>query len=233
METTSITNNHSVPRPVTADAVRANPRVQALIRVADDQLGEQGYTEHGPRHANLVSHISENILARLGYTPDARELAAIAGYLHDIGNVVNRRDHASAGGAIVLNLLLDMGMDAAEAGIIAGAVGNHEERVGEPVSPVAAAVIIADKSDVHRTRVRNPNPITFDIHDRVNFASQHSFARVDSEKRVITLELTIDTERASVVDYFEIFLSRMLFIRKAANFLKCDFQLIINKNRML
>lgn len=233
METTNKTTNQCPTRLVTADEVRANPKVQALIRVADDQLGEQGYTEHGHRHANLVSHISENILLRLGYSPSVTELAAIAGYLHDIGNVVNRQDHASAGGVIALNLLLEMGMDAGDAGVVAGAVGNHEERVGEPVSAIAAAVIIADKSDVHRTRVRNPNPVTFDIHDRVNFASQHSFVRVDAEKRVISLELTIDTERASVLDYFEIFLSRMLFIRKAANFLKCEFQLIINKHRML
>lgn len=215
------------------EAIRADPTIHSLIRVADDQLGVQGFTEHGHRHANLVSHIAENILIRLGHSARVVELAAIAGYLHDIGNVVNRADHAVAGGTITLNLLLGMGFEPSAAGIIAGAVGNHEERVGEPVSAVAAAVIIADKSDVHRTRVRNPNPLTFDIHDRVNFASQHSFVRVDADKRLIILELTIDPEKASVVDYFEIFLSRMLFIRKAATFLKCEFQLVINKTRML
>lgn len=218
---------------ITIEAIRASSKINALIRVADDQLGVQGYTEHGHRHANLVSHISENILTRLGHSARAAELAAIAGYLHDIGNLVNRKDHAVAGGTIALSLLLDLGMEPGAAGIVAGAVGNHEERVGEPVSAVSAAVIIADKSDVHRTRVRNENPLTFDIHDRVNFASQHSFVRVDADRRLITLELTIDPEKASVVDYFEIFLSRMLFIRKAATFLKCEFRLVINKTRML
>jgi metal-dependent HD superfamily phosphatase/phosphodiesterase len=218
---------------VTIDEVKANPTVQRLIKVADDHLGVQGYTEHGQRHANLVSHISGNVLARLGYVPRSVELAAIAGYLHDIGNVVNRQDHATAGANISLNLLLRMGMDPEEAGIVAGAVGNHEERLGEPVSAVSAAVIIADKSDVHRTRVRNPNPLTFDIHDRVNDASQHSFVRIDGERHLVTLELTIDQTKASVVDYFEIFLSRMLFIRKSTQFLGCGFQLFINKTQML
>jgi len=226
-------NGHNPVELVSPDRVRANPRINALIRVADDQLGVQGYTEHGMRHANLVSHISENILRRLGHAERVAELAAIAGYIHDIGNVVNRVDHASAGGVLALTLLLEEGMEASEAGVVAGAVGNHEERVGEPVSPVAAAVIIADKSDVHRTRVRNANPVTFDIHDRVNFASQHSFVRVDTDKRQIALDLSIDTDRASVVDYFEIFLTRMLFIRKSASFLGCEFQLLINKHRML
>ncbi len=215
------------------DAVRSNPAIQKLIKVADDHLGAQGYTEHGQRHANLVSHIAENVLARLGHAPRVVELAAIAGYLHDIGNVVNRYDHAAAGGVISLNLLLQMGMEPDEAAIVAGAIGNHEERVGEPISAVSAAVIIADKSDVHRTRVRNPNPSAYDIHDRVNDASQHSFVRIDPERRDIALELTIDVTKASVVDYFEIFLTRMLFIRKSAQFLNCGFHLYINRNQML
>jgi metal-dependent HD superfamily phosphatase/phosphodiesterase len=219
--------------PITFEQIRNYPPVQAFIKVADDSLGAQGYTEHGYRHANLVAHISENILLRLGHSPQTAALAAIAGYLHDIGNMVNRMDHATAGGAIVTQLLLALGMDPTSVGIVAGAVGNHEERVGEPVSVVSAAVIIADKSDVHRTRVRNPNPASFDIHDRVNDASQHSFVRVDGERKLISLELSIDTTKASVVDYFEIFLNRMLFIRKAARFLGCDFALYINKQQML
>ncbi len=218
---------------LTLEAIRSNPTVQKLIKVADEHLGAQGYTEHGQRHANLVSHISENILGRLGYDRRTVELAAIAGYLHDIGNVANRQDHATAGASIALNLLLQLGMDAEEAAVVAGAVGNHEERLGEPISPVSAAVIIADKSDVHRTRVRNPNPAAFDIHDRVNDAAQHSFVRVDPERRLVILELTIDQTKASVVDYFEIFLSRMLFIRKSAQFLGCGFQLFINRTQML
>ncbi len=219
--------------PLSLDAVRSNPAIQKLIKAADDHLGAQGYTEHGQRHANLVSHIAENVLARLGHAPRVVELAAIAGYLHDIGNVVNRYDHAAAGGVISLNLLLQMGMEPDEAAIVAGAIGNHEEMVGEPISAVSAAVIIADKSDVHRTRVRNPNPSAYDIHDRVNDASQHSFVRIDPERRDIALELTIDVTKASVVDYFEIFLTRMLFIRKSAQFLNCGFHLYINRNQML
>lgn len=215
------------------EAVRSNATVRQLIKVADDHLGAQGYTEHGQRHASLVSHIAENILARLGHAPRVVELAAIAGYLHDVGNVVNRQDHATAGAALGFNLLMQMGMDPEEAAIIAGAIGNHEERVGEPVSAVSAAVIIADKSDVHRTRVRNPNPATYDIHDRVNDASQHSFVRIDPERRNIALELTIDVVKASVVDYFEIFLTRMLFIRKSAQFLDSGFNLYINRTQML
>jgi putative nucleotidyltransferase with HDIG domain len=217
----------------TAESIRAHPTVQALIKVADDQLGAQGYTEHGFRHANLVSHIAENVLLRLGHPAPDADLAAIAGYLHDIGNVVNRFDHAAAGAQIALSLLLAQGMDPVRAGLVAGAIGNHEERIGEPVSSVSAAVIVADKSDVHRSRVRNPDPTTFDIHDRVNFAVQYSFVRVDAEHHLIQLELTIDTEKAPMLDYFEIFLTRMLFIRKAAQFLGCEFHLVINKTRML
>lgn len=222
----------SVETP-SVDVVRSNPIVLALIRRADENLGVQGYTEHGIRHASLVANISGNIVRRLGHSAETAELASIAGFLHDIGNVVNRLDHATAGGALAINLLLSLGMDPDQVGVVAGAIGNHEERVGEPVSVASAAVIIADKSDVHRTRVRNPNPATYDIHDRVNDASQHSFVRVDADRHVIALELTIDPAKASVVDYFEIFLSRMLFIRRAAKFLGCEFQLIINKTRLL
>jgi len=218
---------------VSIDAIRSDPTIQNLIKVADDHLNAQGYTEHGHRHASLVSHIAENILSRLGHVPRTAELAAIAGYLHDIGNVVNRQDHATAGACIAMDLLLKLGMAPDEVGIVVGAIGNHEERVGEPVSAVSAAVIIADKSDVHRTRVRNPNPAAFDIHDRVNDAGQHSFVRIDPERRLISLELTIDVSKASVVDYFEIFLTRMLFIRKSAQFLGSSFQLFINKTQML
>ncbi|MBX6773524.1 MAG: HD domain-containing protein [Chloroflexi bacterium] len=218
---------------VSLEEIRSNPTVQALIRKADEHLGAQGYTEHGQRHANLVARIASNILSRLGFDPATVELAAIAGYLHDIGNVVNRRDHATAGAVLAFDLLLRAGMDAEDAAIVAGAIGNHEESTGEPVNAVSAALIIADKADVHRSRVRNQNPATFDIHDRVNDASQHSFVRVDPERRLIMLELTIDLSKASVVDYFEIFLTRMLFIRKAAQFLGCGFQLFINRTQML
>lgn len=220
--------------PVTFEVLKRDQAILALINSANEQLGVLGYTEHGTRHANLVAHIAHNILARLGFSEREAQLAAIGGYLHDIGNVLTRHNHAQHGGLISMDQLLRLGMDPAEIGQIMGTVGNHEEASGgEPVNAMSAAVIIADKADVHRSRVRNPNPTAFDIHDRVNYASQHSFVRVDGEKKTITLELTIDTSIASVVEYFEIFLSRMLATRKAAQFLDCDFGLVINKNRLL
>lgn len=220
--------------PVTFEMLKRDQAILALINSANEQLGVLGYTEHGTRHANLVAHIAHNILARLGFSEREAQLAAVGGYLHDIGNVLTRHNHAQNGGLISMDQLLRLGMDPAEIGQIMGTVGNHEEASGgEPVNPMSAAVIIADKADVHRSRVRNPNPTAFDIHDRVNYASQHSFVRVDGEKKTITLELTIDTSIASVVEYFEIFLSRMLATRKAAQFLDCDFGLVINKNRLL
>ncbi|HUE76271.1 MAG TPA: HD domain-containing protein [Chloroflexota bacterium] len=218
---------------LTLEALRENSQVQAFIRAADAQLGTLGYTEHGFRHVNLVASISQNILLRLRYPQRRAELAAISGYLHDIGNLVNRHDHAVAGALLSRDLLIESGVPLDELAIILGAIGNHEERVGEPISDVSAAIIIADKSDVHRSRVRNPNPAMFDIHDRVNYASQHSFVRVDGEARSITLEITIDTSIATIVDYFEIFLRRMLFIKKAAQFLDSSFELQINRQRLL
>jgi uncharacterized protein len=218
---------------LTLDSLKENPQVQAFIRAADAQLGTLGYTEHGFRHVNLVANIAQNILLRLRYPQRRAELAGIAGYLHDIGNLVNRHDHAVAGALLSRDILMDSGVPLDELAIILGAIGNHEERVGEPVSDVSAAIIIADKSDVHRSRVRNPNPAMFDIHDRVNYASQHSFVRVDGDTRRITLEITIDTSIATIVDYFEIFLKRMLFIKKAAQFLNSSFELQINRQRLL
>lgn len=218
---------------VTLEDVKRHAEIRALLRAADEQLGVLGYTEHGYRHANLVAHIAENVLRRLGYPDRRAQLAAIAGYLHDIGNVVTRTNHGPTGAVLVFPILRQLGMPAEELAVVVGAIGNHEEDHGSPVSEVSAAVIIADKSDVHRSRVRNPNPTTFDIHDRVNYAATHSFVRVDSENRRITLELTIDTAIASIMDYFEIFLSRMLFIRRAAEYLQCAFALTINGQRIL
>jgi uncharacterized protein len=215
------------------DQLKENPEVQALIKAADDQLGVIGFTEHGFRHAGLVAHIAQNVLLRLGQPERHAQLAAIAGYLHDIGNVVNREDHATTGAVLAKQFLAEMGMPWGEVALVLGAIGNHEERVGEPVSDVSAAVIIADKSDVHRTRVRNPNPITFDIHDRVNYASQRSFVRVNEHERTVTLEIAIDTEQASLADYFNIFLPRMMFIKRACDLLTAQFRLEINGTRMI
>jgi metal-dependent HD superfamily phosphatase/phosphodiesterase len=217
---------------VTFEAVRANPRAKLFVRKADEALAEIGYTEHGERHVGLVAHIAYNTLKRLGYPAREAELAAIAGYLHDIGNVVNRELHAQTGAVISLQILSEIGMSDEEIVRVMGAIGNHHENDGDPVSAVAAAVILADKSDVHRTRVRNPDMIKFDIHDRVNYAVEKSFLNVDEGNKQITLELTIDTGISQVMEYFEIFMTRMLASRKAAKFLGTSFGLMVNGNRL-
>lgn len=218
---------------LTLNAIKKDPTVVAFIQKADEHMEAMGFTEHGVRHAGLVSHISQNILLRLGFPGHQGELAAIAGYLHDIGNIVNRKDHGRTGAVIVLDYLLKNGMDPPEAASIAGAIGNHEEESGEAVNNIAAAVILADKSDVHRSRVRNADFATFDIHDRVNYAAVHSFLNVNDEKRSITLELTIEDEICPVMEYFEIFLIRMIMCRRAAAFLKCHFKIEINGTKIL
>ncbi len=217
----------------TLQQIKKDPVISAYIQKADEHLGAIGYTEHGFRHAGLVSNISQNIMLRLGYPERMAEMAAIAGYLHDIGNLVNRHDHGPNGAIMALNYLLPNGFDPAEAAIIAGAIGNHEEESGEAVNNVAAALILADKSDVHRSRVRNSDLVTFDIHDRVNYAAVHSFLNVNEEKRSVTLELTIETNICPVMEYFEIFLMRMMMCRRAATFLGCQFKIEINGNKLL
>jgi hypothetical protein len=219
--------------PVTFESVREHPKVRIYVRKADEALAEIGYTEHGERHVGLVAHIAYNTLKRLGFPEREAELAAIAGYLHDIGNAVNRDHHAQTGAVLAMHLLTEMKMPDLEIVRIMGAIGNHHENDGDPVTPVAAAVILADKSDVHRTRVRNPDMIKFDIHDRVNYAVEKSFLNVDEAKKLITLELTIDTGISQVMEYFEIFMTRMLASRKAAKFLGTSFGLTVNGNRLM
>ncbi|MEW6573904.1 MAG: HD domain-containing protein [Bacillota bacterium] len=218
---------------VTLQDVKKNPEVETFIRKGNQYLGEMGFTEHSFRHVNLVATISRNILERLNFPEREAELAAIAGYLHDIGNVVSRNDHGISGALIAYRILAGMGMPSEEVATVLSAIANHEEHYGQPVNNVAAALILADKSDVHRSRVRNPEISTFDIHDRVNYAAEHSFLWVNEERRVITLELTIDIEICPVMEYFEIFLSRMALCRRAANFLKADFELMINGAKLL
>jgi metal-dependent HD superfamily phosphatase/phosphodiesterase len=221
-------------RLVTLDEVKTNEKVQTFIRRADEQMEAIGYTEHGFRHVNLVAHNARRLLTELGFSEREAELAAIAGYLHDIGNMISRIMHSKTGAVIALNLLLEMGMDADEAGAIAAAIGNHDEQEGGTiVSPITAAVVIADKADVHRSRVRNPNMAAFDIHDRINYAAQHAELKVGNHDHTITLDLTIDTSIGSVFEYFEIFMSRMLFSRKAAEFLGYRYRLTINGVPML
>jgi len=222
----------SAVRPVTFESVREHPRVKVYVRKADESLAEIGYTEHGERHVGLVAHIAYNILKRLGHPEREAELAAIAGYLHDIGNAVNRDHHAQTSAVMAMQLLSDMVMPDVETVQVMGAIGNHHENDGDPVSAVAAAVILADKSDVHRTRVRNPDMIRFDIHDRVNYAVEKSFLNVDEAAKRITLELTVDTAISQVMEYFEIFMTRMVASRKAAKYLETSFGLTVNGNRL-
>jgi len=220
-------------RPLTLDEVKRDREVEAYIAKADEYTSAIGYTEHGLRHANLVASIAANMLRHLGRSERAMQLAAVAGYLHDIGNLVNRVNHEHTGALLADGILDRLGMEPLERAIVMGAIGNHEEQTGEPVSEVGAALIIADKSDVHRTRVRNPDPRTFDIHDRVNYAVEHSFLRVDDRANTVTLELTIDTGMSHVMEYFEIFLPRMVLCRRAAAFLGSQFKLQINGTKLL
>jgi metal-dependent HD superfamily phosphatase/phosphodiesterase len=220
-------------RPITLEDLKKDPEVDAYITKANEYSGAIGYTEHGARHANLTASIAYNTLKRLAYQERDAQLAAMAAYLHDIGNMVSRINHEHTGAVLANTILVRLGMDAVERGIIMGAIGNHEEKGGEPVSPVGAAVILADKSDVHRSRVRNPDPTTYDIHDRVNSAVEHSFLRVDEKSKTISLELTIDTKLSQVMEYFEIFLTRMVMCRRAAQLLSCEFKLQINGAKLL
>ncbi len=216
---------------ITLETVRDDPEVQAFIKQANKNLGVLGFTEHGFRHVGLVANIARNVLKRLEIDARQQELAAIAGYTHDIGNVISRHGHASTGATLAYPILTRLGMPPEEIAIVLGAIGSHGDdhgRLGEPVNAVSAALILADKSDVHRSRVRNPDPTTFDDHDRVNYAATSSFLRVDPENKTITLELTIDTSIASVMQYFEIFMPRMQMSRRAANLLDCMFRITMN-----
>lgn len=218
---------------VTLEDVKRNSFIDSFIRKGNEYLGVLGFTEHGYRHLNLVASTARQILTQLGYSQREAELAAIAGYLHDIGNAISRNDHGISGALLAFYFLSGMGMPAEELVTVISAIANHEEQYGQPVNSVAAALIVADKSDVHRSRVRNPDFATFDIHDRVNYAVEHAFLTVNSGKRTITMELVIDINICPVMEYFEIFLTRMALCRRAANFLNCDFELIINGSRLL
>ncbi len=217
---------------VTIETVRRDPEVVAFLRAANASLQALGYTEHGQRHAGLVGHIAANILEHLDHPARSVELANIAGYLHDIGNCIHREYHALSGSIMAWQILRRLGMDAEECALVMNAIGNHEEERGTATTPVAAALIIADKADVHRSRVQNPRMEEFDIHDRVNYATTRSFVRVGSDKKVIALELEIDVQYAQVLEYFEIFVERMTMVRQATEFLGCTFQMIINDTRV-
>jgi metal-dependent HD superfamily phosphatase/phosphodiesterase len=219
--------------PVTLDDLRGDPEVRVFVRKADENLGVLGYTEHGPRHSGIVAGIAKNVLLQLGYPARTAELAAIAGYLHDIGNGINRLDHGIGAALLSRHILERLGMGPDEYAEVMCAIGNHEEEYGQAVSPLAAAVILGDKSDVHRSRVRVIDPETDDIHDRVNMATTRASLVVDPEEHAITLELDIDTDIIQVMQYFEIFLDRMVMGRRAAEFLGCRFGFVINGTRLL
>ena len=220
-------------KPVTLDDLREDPEVIAYLQSANAMMKAIGYTEHGERHANLVAHIARNILMRLDLPPRQAELAAMAGYLHDAGNLIHREWHQLTGALLARDVLARIGLPFDELTMVMGAIGNHEESDGVPVNAIAAAVIIADKADVHFSRVQNADQLAFDIHDRVNLAAQRSFVRVDGAAKSIALELEIDTNISSAADYFEIFTSRMLMCRRAAQLLGCQFALVINGTRVL
>ena len=218
---------------ITLKDIKENKELDALIRGAQKQLNAIGYTEHGHRHISIVSKRAGDILEKLGYPERTVELTRIAGYMHDIGNCVNRVDHAHTGAILAYNILKEMGMPIEEITEIMMAIGNHDENTGTAVSDISAALILADKSDVHRDRVVNKNLSTFDIHDRVNYAVTNANLIMDEKERKVTLNLTIDTKISPVLDYFEIFMQRTMMRKYAAKYLKIWFELIINDTKLL
>ncbi|MBN2557217.1 MAG: HD domain-containing protein [Clostridia bacterium] len=218
---------------ITLQDIKKNDEIKNLLRFAEMQLSEIGYTEHSFRHVGLAAKNAGNILMELGYSGREVELARIAGYLHDIGNAVNRVDHAHTGAVLAYNILLRMGMPVREALEIMLAIGQHDEQSGTAVSIISSALILADKSDVHRSRVNNPDKDAYSIHDRVNYAVESSKIHVSKEKGTADLVLVIDTGICPVMDYFEIFLGRMSMCRRAAEYLGLVFHLDINGTRLL
>ena len=218
---------------ITIETIKNDEAIKTYIAAADESLKALGYTEHSFAHVGTVAKGAADILSALGYSKREVELAEIAGYLHDIGNIVNRVDHSQSGALIAFRLLDKYGMDANEIAAIVTAIGNHDEGTGVPVSAIAAALIIADKSDVRRSRVRNHDVSTFDIHDRVNYSAVESALKLSEDKKTLTLYLTIDTAISSIMDYFEIFLVRMKLCRSAANKLGLAFRLSINNQQFI
>jgi uncharacterized protein len=217
---------------VTLEEIQQDKVISTFISSADRVMEGLGFTEHGFRHANLTARIAFNLLSRLGFDDRTTSLGSLAGYVHDVGNMVARVNHGPIGALLVHDALKDQ-MHMQDLSQVMSAVGNHEEDEGAGAGIVSAAVILADKSDVHRSRVRKSAQIDFDVHDRVNYAAEQSFLRVDSSARTVTLELSIDTEISHVMEYFEIFLGRMIMCRRAAEQLDCQFKLTINGATLL
>ena len=218
---------------MTYEQVKQDEAVRVYIDQADASLKALGFTEHSFQHVTRVAQTAGWILETLGYPERTVELVKIAGYLHDIGNVVNRVDHSQSGAVMAFRILDRMNFPPEEIAAIVTAIGNHDEHTAEPVNPIAAALILADKTDVRYTRVRETDPSKFDIHDRVNFAVRRARTYIDDAHESVTLEMTVDTQYCSVMDYFEIFLGRMLLCRKAAERLGLMFRLVINDQRLL
>lgn len=212
--------------------IRANEEINLLIEKGNDTLKELGYTEHSKKHAAKTAETAGRILKELGYGKHKIELAKIAGYMHDIGNSINRQDHAHSGAILAYQILKDTDLPLKDILVITTAVGHHDEATGTAVDGVSAALILADKTDVRRNRVQNRNKATFDIHDRVNYAALSSRLIIDKEKRMIQMELELDDSICTVMDYFEIFLKRMMMCRRAAERLNCKFKLVANGNKL-
>lgn len=216
-------------------AVKNDEEVEVIMTMSERQIEALGFTEHSKRHSSIVSKWSGELLAGLGKPKERVRLAEIAGYLHDIGNCVNRKDHAQSGAILAYHILTRLGMDYESAAEVMMAIGNHDEQYGLPVSDISAALILADKADVHKSRVKNniTNASLANIHDRVNLAAERSYLTVERKKATITLHIEIDTEICPVMDYFEIYFNRMQLCRRAAAFLQCKFSLVINGTTLL
>ena len=218
---------------ITFEQIRQNESIKTYISKADESLRALGFTEHSFPHVVHVAETAGYILETLGYPQHDIELVKIAGYLHDIGNLINRIGHSQSGAIMAFQLLQPMNMDAGDIATIATAIGNHDEGTGVAVNPVAAALILADKSDVRRSRVRNPDPASFDIHDRVNYSATKSLLKINEDHTIVKLKLSIDPHYSSVMDYFEIFMNRMQMCRKAAQTFDLQFKLIINEQQLI
>ena len=218
---------------LTYEQVKKDEAVQTYIRMADESLSALGFTEHSFAHVGVVAATSSYILETLEYPEREVELVQIAAYLHDIGNLINRVDHSQSGAMMAFRILERLGADPEETARIVSAIGNHDEGTGIPVSPMAAALILADKSDVRRSRVRNEDAATFDIHDRVNYSVKKSELKINEARTLIKLKLSVDTRYGSVMDYFEIFMNRMILCRKAAEKLGLQFKLMINEQQLI
>lgn len=218
---------------ITFQDIKQNEAIRIYINKADDTMAALGYTDHGVAHVQKVTEVSKYILKTLNYSAREIEMVKIASYMHDIGNIVNREDHAQSGAVMAFRILDQLGVSPEEISIIISAIGNHDESTAYPVNPIAAALILADKTDVRRSRVRNQDFATFDIHDRVNYAVEESSVAIINNNSVFQLSLIIDTSISPVMDYFEIFMARMLLCKKAANRLNMIFELVINHQKIM